>query len=44
MIRGVTARGIHGLILYESASFVQANGHGDIKCILPGMKNVLSGA
>jgi len=44
VIRGVTARGIHGLILYESASFVQADGQGDIKCMLPGMKNVLSGA
>ena len=44
VIRGVTARGIHGLVLYESASFVQADGHGDIKCMLPGMKNVLSDA
>ena len=44
VIRGVTARGIHGLALYESASFLQADGHGNIKCMLPGMKNVLSGA
>jgi len=44
VIRGVTARGINGLALYESASFLQADGHGDIKCMLPGMKDVLSGA
>lgn len=41
VVRNVSDKGIDALILYESASFLNANGKGDIVEVFPGLRDVL---
>jgi len=41
VVQGVTDKGMDGLILYESASFLNADDAGDIKEVFPGLREIL---
>ncbi|MAE62695.1 MAG: hypothetical protein CMJ18_00360 [Phycisphaeraceae bacterium] len=41
VVENVTRHGMDGLILYESASFLNANGAGEIEEVLPNLRDIL---